>query len=120
MTPVDANREIPELCQNEKNKIPLTHRNFAGGQHVTIGIVNSRTGLNGLRSGATATQNIARQLAHEYVGSNRPPNTSQSDSLEREKDGQVVDNADVCITIITGEHSLLIRSSSFADDCDQY
>jgi hypothetical protein len=64
MAPVEASSEIPILCQKVKNKTPLTQRNLANRQLVAekLDWIDIRTGLNGLRSELTATQNIARQL----------------------------------------------------------
>lgn len=56
------------LCQNEKNRIPLTQRNLAVHQLRSDSVTqvqHSRTGLKGLRSLLTETQNIARQLLSE-------------------------------------------------------
>jgi hypothetical protein len=69
IAPKATSKEIPMLCQKEKNKIPFTQRNLAEmierfrKQPVTrLARRHSRTGLNGFKSDDTHTQNIARQL----------------------------------------------------------
>lgn len=69
IAPTATSREIAILCQKEKNKIPLTHRNLACIRICLYAMdqeVHSRTGLNGFRSSVTHTQNIARQLFRQH------------------------------------------------------
>jgi hypothetical protein len=42
IAPVEASREIAILCQNEKNKIPLTQRNLAIHQSSPMGVFRAR------------------------------------------------------------------------------
>ena len=72
------------LCQNEKNRIPLTQRNLAGKTSTVYyrRIYYSRTGRKGLRSFDTATQNIAKQLKPV---SNRTPRLAKQQTTSSDR-----------------------------------
>lgn len=111
------------LCQNEKKRIPLTQRNLAmrwrnqldPNETARTGS-HSRTGRKGLRSLATQTQNIARQLS----GSAMAPEQMGADVLQAETDTRVVHDADVGVARVAREATFLVRSRGFEDHRGDY